>query len=763
MRPTFDLRRFTKSLPAFKQSEFVRGARSTAARPDSAGPGRIAGRFVLCVFAALAALPEGAWADRPKVGLVLSGGGARGAAHIGVIRELQRQRIPIDYVVGTSIGAIVGGLYAAGFTPDRIEEAYKSIDWADIFSDLPPRQYLAPRRKIDDTLFLIDKEVGIKEGRLRLPAGVIKGQKLYLELKELTLPVSGTDDFDRLDIPFRAVATDIATGETVAIGEGDLATAIRASMSLPAIFTPVELDGRLLVDGGVSDNMPIHVARELGADVVIAVDISAPLLPKEKLESALSIVSQLTGILTKRNQLDQMATLTDRDVLITPELGDFGAADFGAALDTVPAGEQAAREQGGALQALALDEDEYRTRLASRDEQEDARPVVEFVRIVNNSQIADDLIIAKLGVKLGEPLDTDELEERIGSLYGLDVFESVRYTVAQENDRTGLVVDVKEKPWGPDYLQFGLRLSSSNDDSALGLLVGHIRTPVNRLNGEWRSVLRLGEDTGILTELYQPLRLSSPYFALGQAFADNENINTVEDGSVLAENRVRRLGASLALGREFGTWGQLQFGLRRYIGDVETRVGSPVIDSDLDGGELFGLLRIDTLDDADFPRNGVIGFAGPLLSRTGLGADEDFSQFRLDLLGARTWGKHTFQAGARYFVTYSGDAPIQNRFRLGGLFDLPGFSDNELSDSNLALLRTGYMRLLSPVAGMDTYAGLTLQLGNVYPDDDISFSDALWAGSAWVGANTIAGPAYLGYGRAEGGRDSFHFLLGRQF
>jgi NTE family protein len=710
-------------------------------------------------------LPPMAWADRPKVGLVLSGGGARGAAHIGVLRELERQRIPIDYIVGTSIGAIVGGLYASGYTPDGIEAAYESIDWADVFSDLPSREYLAPRRKIDNALFLIDKEVGIKQGRLKLPAGVIKGQKLYLELKELTLKVTGIDDFDRLDIPFRAVATDIATGETVVIRDGDLATAIRASMSLPAIFTPVELDGRLLVDGGISDNMPIHVAREMGADIVIAVDISAPLLPKEQLDSALSIISQLTGILTKRDQLQQLATLTERDILITPELGDAGAADFENALELVAAGEHAARAQAASLQALSVAEDDYGARLAATTEPQDVPPIIDFVRIENDSPIADELIRARLGVAVGEPLDTEELKRRIGALYGLDVFQSVRYTVVREDGGTGLVVDVREKPWGPDYLQFGLQLSTSDDQSSLGLLAGHVRTPVNRLNGEWRSVLRMGRDNSLLTELYQPLRLSSPYFALGQAFAGSETLNVVgDDGAVLSENRVRRLGASLALGREFGTWGQLQFGLRRFVGDVETRVGSPRIETNLDGGEFFGLFRLDTLDDANFPTNGLFGFAGPVLSRTGLGADQDFSQFRFDLFGARTWGEHTFQAGTRLLVTYSGEAPIQSRFRLGGLFDLPGFTDDELSGSNLALLRTGYMRPVSLVNALDTYAGVTLQLGNVYADDDdISFSDALWAGSAWLGADTVVGPAYLGYGVAEGGRNSLHFLLGRQF
>jgi NTE family protein len=259
--------------------------------------------------------------ERPKIGLVLSGGGARGAAHIGVLEVLEEMHIPIDCIVGTSMGSIVGGLYASGMSPAEINEALATIDWEDAFNDNIPREDRSFRRKRDDDLYLIKHKPGIgDDGKIKLPTGFLQGQKIDLIFKELTLPVSDIKNFDQLNIPFRAVATDITTGEMVVFSSGDLAKSMRASMSIPGIFAPMEMDGRLLVDGGVSNNLPVDVARDMGAEIVIVVDISTPLKKREELTSALSITAQLTGILTRRNTEAQIATLSDKDILIVPPL-----------------------------------------------------------------------------------------------------------------------------------------------------------------------------------------------------------------------------------------------------------------------------------------------------------------------------------------------------------------------------------------------------------------------------------------------------------
>src|SRR4051794_5123226 len=264
---------------------------------------------------------------RPRIGLVLSGGGARGAAHIGVLKVLEENHVPIDAIAGTSMGAVVGGLYASGLTADDIEHVMESVDWQDAFRDRPPRTDLNFRRKLEDQNFLVKFPLGLKGKKFRLPRGLVQGQKLTQTLRALTLPVAQIQSFDDLAIPFRAIATDIVTGDRVVIDHGDLTTAMRASLSAPGVFAPVESDGRMLVDGGLSSNLPVDVAREMGVDVLIVVDCGFPLLERGKLESVATVSNQMLAILIRHNSDLQRKTLTDKDIVIEPALGDYSSLD----------------------------------------------------------------------------------------------------------------------------------------------------------------------------------------------------------------------------------------------------------------------------------------------------------------------------------------------------------------------------------------------------------------------------------------------------
>ncbi|MBW2506662.1 MAG: patatin-like phospholipase family protein, partial [Deltaproteobacteria bacterium] len=367
-------------------------------------------------------------AGRPKVCLVLSGGGARGTAHIGVIEVLEEMRIPIDCITGTSMGSIVGGLYASGISPREIKEALAAIDWQDAFNDNIPRKDRSFRRKRDDDLYLIKHKPGMgDDGKIKLPTGFLQGQKIDLIFKELALPVSGIRDFDELSIPFRAVATDITTGEAVVLSSGDLAKSMRASMSVPSIFAPVEMDGRLLVDGGVSNNLPVDVARDMGADIVIAVDISTPLKKREELTSAVSITGQLTGILTRRNTEAQIAILSGKDILIVPDLTGISSADFNESLAAIPKGKAAAEQQREQLAGLAVSQADYGKIGRAMPERKKISPVIDFVKLDNRSRVSDEVILARIDVKTGEPLDVQALEHDIGIIYGLELFENVDY------------------------------------------------------------------------------------------------------------------------------------------------------------------------------------------------------------------------------------------------------------------------------------------------------------------------------------------------
>ena len=322
---------------------------------------------------------------RPKIGLVLGGGGAKGASHVGVLKVIEELRIPIDMVAGTSMGAIVAGLYASGLSPDEIGREMREMPWDDIFDDEPPRPDRPFRRKQDDEDYLVKRKPGVRDGKIKLPLGVIQGQKFALALNRLTLPVADVTDFDDLPVPFRAVASDIETGEKVVLGEGNLARSIHASMAVPGAFGPVEIDGRLLVDGGISDNLPIDVARDMGADVVIVVDLSEGLKTAEEITSVLSMLGQLSALLTVRNVQEQLATLRPADVYIKPDLRDVKSTSFDKVAEAIGYGEEAARAVERQLLQYGSSPRVYEAYLSARNRLKPQAVVIDFIRFDNQS------------------------------------------------------------------------------------------------------------------------------------------------------------------------------------------------------------------------------------------------------------------------------------------------------------------------------------------------------------------------------------------
>jgi predicted acylesterase/phospholipase RssA len=387
---------------------------------------------------AVAAAPEiPNSSTRPRICLVLSGGGARGMAHIGVLKILEELKVPIDCIAGTSMGAIVGGLYASGMTAAQIDSTMRSVDWQEAFRDAPPRRDLAFRRKQDDRNFLVKLPLGLKHGKILLPKGFIQGQKLQETLRQLTLPFSNSTDFDLLPTPFRAVATDLETGNAVVMDKGDLSIAMRASMSAPGVFAPVELNGQLLVDGGLAENLPVNVARAMHADILIVSDVSFPLQPREALDSALSISNQMLAILVRKDSDRQRSSLGPQDVLIEPDLGSTPATDFTAAGSVIARGEDAARSATAVLSAYGVGDAAYGEYLARRSAREPGLPPIRFVRVDPQSKRYEKTILAEMQPLVGKPLDLDEVGKRITELYGLGMFETLDYTLVQQPVGTG--------------------------------------------------------------------------------------------------------------------------------------------------------------------------------------------------------------------------------------------------------------------------------------------------------------------------------------
>jgi NTE family protein len=719
-------------------------------------------------------LPVQAWAgsasseaaERPKIGLALSGGGARGVAHVGVLKVLEEHRIPVDYIAGTSMGAIVGGLYASGMSAKEIETVIHQVDWRDAFIDKTRRQDRSFRRKRDDDLYLIKNRPGLSGGKIKFPPAVIDGQKIDLLLKRFTLPVVTVRDFDDLSIPYRSVGADLVTGEAVVLDHGDLALAIRASMTIPVAFAPRVIDDALLVDGGISICLPVDVVREMGADEVIAVDISTLKRERDQLQSALDITSQLISILTRRNTEMQIASLTDKDVFIQGDLGDITTASFDRVLETIPVGIRAAEAALDGLSRFSLSEKEYGEHLAARVERRRrvTQPIIDEVRIVNQSRLADGVIAAKLHVEPGTPLDVDRLENDLGKIYGLALFESVYYDITRESDHTVLTVTARENSWGPNYLQFGATVFEDFEGPNFNLALAYTRTAVNRLNGEWRTGIQVGQEPGVFTEFYQPIdRNLDNFIHVEASFIEQADNVFDEEGNKLYELGLRRYGIGLAGGRELGAWGEIRAGILRETGEIKMQVGDPgVPDVDFDTGEAFIQFAVDELDNFKFPHTG-----GSLRMRyaaglEGLGSDLDYEQGIIECAYALSSGRYTGLFSGLFATTQDSDAPYQSLFRLGGFGQLSGLEQNELKGQQAALLSGAFYRQVGDFTMFSLYGGASFEYGNVFQDrSDIRFDSGIASASIFIGLDTIIGPIQLAYGRSEGGRDNYYFMLGQ--
>ena len=707
---------------------------------------------------------------RPRIALVLSGGGARGGAHIGVIKALQELRVPIDAIAGASIGAIVGGFYVSGMTVQDMQNLVESLEWEDAFLNVTPRKLKSFRRKRDDYTFLVNQKPGLNGGQFQLPAGLVQGQVFDMVISRETLRASQVKSFDDLALPFRAVATDLATGRPVVLESGDLARSLRASMSIPAALTPVEIDGHLLVDGGVSMNLPVEVAQQMGADVIIAVDVSSPLQTRETLKSVVDVTSQLTNLLGRASLDEQLKKLKPNDVLIVPPFApDFSSINFTRMHEAIETGYNAVMEHRVELSRFALDEDRYAAYVENmRDPRMRDLPKIDFIKIKNNSAIAESVIETRLkDIELGKQLDVDQVERAINKVYGLEYYQNVRYGLTTQDGDTGLEVQLDKRSWGPHYLQLGVQYSSGGDvDSLFGLAASYLSTAINPAGGEWRATFEVGDEPQFLLDLYQPFGSKGLYFYAPALNFQSTIINVWHGDQRVTEAENREGDLELGLGREMPSWGEYRFGLRRGSGETKLRVGDPsaITNPKFESGEMFARFEADTLDSVSFPRSGTVARVEWRGSRPGLGSDDDFDQMQFTVVHANTWGRHTLVTTFRYDTTMSGEPPLNRLFTMGGFLDLSGLSHNQLAGPYATRLGASYYRRIGDLALFPAFAGVSLELGNVWATrSEISTKSAILGGSLWAGVQTPVGPVYVGYGHAEGGASAFYVYLGRVF
>ena len=730
---------------------------------------------------AAASAPAPAPQARPRIGLVLSGGGARGIAHVGVLKILERERIPIDVISGTSMGAIVGGLYASGMSAAQIEAELLKVNWSEVFTNRVDRTLLSQRLKEDDFKLSPALEFGMNSGELRAPMSALYGRGFEALLRRYTMPVRNLTDFSKLPIPFRAVATNMESGKQVVLGSGDLAHALRSSMSVPGVFAPTEFDGQILGDGMLVDNLPVDVAKAMGADVLIAVNIGATLAGRETLSSVGGLTSQMLSILTEQNVQRSLALLGPNDVLLTPELGALSAGDFDKTAELIQLGEAVSAPQLQQLTRLSLDEPSYRQWQAAHHAPA-AEPVrlavIKFAgtKVTNPERFADQLKSA-----VGEPFDEDKAEHDAQQLAASGDYTRSDFRLMRTPEGEGLLFDLEEKPWGPHYFRVGLDLFTDfSGDSAFNIKVTHTRRWLDASGTEWHNFVQIGQTPTLFSELRYPLGLlkglGSDLFVAGYAEIQWRQFTLYDNDSGDQLGRFSRgLGRyGLDIGQPWGKFGEVRLGLTQAVIHVSPELISDEYVGTTDSSTLREtgvrlMAVLDQLDYVNFPTRGYRVEASALTGHRTVSSpstSENFTRLEFDGTSAISWGNTTLNT--RLLAQSSGGKDPTNidqySYTLGGFHQLSGYQQDQLTGSEVLYGRLmAYHRLdTSPLLTRGFFMGASLEAGNAWPGQDgMTLFDMRLGSSLFVGADTALGPLYLGITYAPRGQTALYLYLGR--
>jgi NTE family protein len=732
---------------------------------------------LMAVLALAIAAPSPRAAEPPErapcIGLVLGGGGARGAAHIGVIEVLEREHIPICRIAGTSMGAIVGGMYAAGYSPDEMREIVGKLDWNDLFSDDPARVEMPMRRKQADYRYLLNFEIGWKNGRIITPVGVVQGQKLLMLLRRLLASTWDVDDFDAFAIPFRAIATDIVAGKEVIFGRGDLPLAIRSSMSVPGAFAPTNVNGEMLVDGGIMNNVPIDVARGMGATRLIVVDVGTPLAEEAELSNPVALLNQMVGALTIDRVNRQLATLTPRDILIQPALGKLSAAEFNRARDAIDIGRAAGEAAVDQLRSFSASPEAWNAFEATHRQRAFDPVLIAFLDIDKSRTQTGEFVEQSLRPGVGKPLDPKKLEHDIGEVYGRGNYQQIDYHLADHNGERGLEIIPVDKPWGPVFGRLGFQLDDDFQGRSEYLVSAEITASnINRYGAEWRNSIWAGRIGGVYSEFYQPFGQGSAGYLMPYALLRNEDVPVFDTSAdqQLAEYRIKRRNIGLEGGWTAASYWLLSLALERGHDNGSLRVGDPTAFPS--GREDYTMLRTgiswDSLDDAQFPTRGSRVALDYAIFRPVLGGDETGNVARLVAdwvpdLGSLTDRYHLL-LGTRMASATDNSKFVESLSFLGGFLNLSGFAERSFFGNQSAFGRAVVYRRtgrLDALFSTPLYIGASLEAGNTWRDkSNVRLDSLIFGGSVFAGLKTPLGPVFLGYGYGERGHDAVYLTFG---
>ena len=738
----------------------------------------------LCAVLLLACLATPSWArpagaapsparpPRPRLGLALGGGSARGLAHIGVLQWLEDHRVPVDVIAGTSAGALVGGGYATGMSPAVLRALMRSADWDAMLQADSPFAHKLFRRKQDRRAFPTQLEFGLRHG-FRLPGGLNPGQQVMLLLDRMALPYGDLDSFDDLPTPFRCVATDLRTADSVVLGAGPLATALRATMALPGVFTPVEYGGWLLVDGGTLNNVPGDVTRAMGADVVVAVNLGPV---RTSAQADQSLLKHFGRTIDTMMAAGVRKALTGVDLVITPELPGMDGMSWRRSDELADLGYWAAEKHAAALLAYAVGEEEYAAHRAARAaRRKTAVPVPAAISITGVPAAEAASIREQLARHVGVPVDPERIEDDILRIAGTDRYEYLTYRVTGKADGPTLAVSVRPKSYGPPFLAMGLSLNNI-DANNFAATIG-ARTTVYDLAGrgsEVRADVAFGTQVLLAGELYRPLR-QGPLFAAVRTSYTRGPANYFQDQRLVAQYTRKRAGAGLDVGLAAGRQAELRVGYD--VADVrgQLSVGSPV-PAEARGWERFASARF-TYDGQDSP---VVPSSGLLLHaelRRYFGAPTAVAPapdrgvpparfWRGEVSGSVFGRVHRHD---RVFASFAGgtafgDVPLWGSFALGGPLKMGAFANDELRGANYVHGAAGYLRRIARLpdfAGGNVFGGAWLEAGSVFDRR----ADASWQGdvSSGVVLETLLGPVFVGGSLGSGWRGRFYVAVGKFF
>ncbi len=706
--------------------------------------------------------------ERPRLGLVLGGGGAKGAAHIGILEVLEEMRIPVDCIVGTSMGALVGGSYASGMSAEELATSFGEIDWTSTLSGEHLRDLMPIHQKLARSNYSNSLELGLRRQGVQGPDGLLASQLVEETIRRLVANARSIGNFEELPTPFFAIATDMVAGEMVVMDQGDIANAMRASMAVPGVFSPVKLDERVLVDGGLIRNLPVDVARERCADRVIAVWVVSPPPTDDELGSPIGLINRSLDIMIVENELEQIRTLTDEDVGIPVPVRDLTAGDFLRADEAIAFGREAAEQLRDELSRYAVSEEEFvewQARRARKSEQEQRLAAVEWDGL---DRVSQSYLESRLDrVRAGTGVTLADIEHDMQRLFATGDFERVNYSLSGPRGARRLTIQPTEKPFGPDFLYLDYGLTTHGDgDIRAAIRADHRRTWVNRLGGEWHSTLQLGQDSLLATEFYQPVDERQRFFVMPRASIEHRLEDIYFDGDRIARYFFTESTFQFEAGMNLGSRAQIRIGgqVARYWTDRDTgQPDLPEIDGERDAGLTFRAIY-DTRNNVALPTDGTFASIELIDSAAWLGSDQDYRLLEGVITRALDFNGNSLSLTLGGGDTLAGELPVTRQIQLGGIRTFPGLRPGELRGRSYWFAGLSYLWQLTdlqPLFGQPLFAGLRVSGGEMRDRFDAVEQGKVFGVSTSVSGRTPIGPFLLSLGWLDDDTVRLQFSLGR--